>query len=133
MDGQLIQVYNKIKRHRTKFNSGGQYHIKCQSMTLFKCVKCKLAAQCETKSQGIFFSLSLFNALHSVWRKDIKNVLSSQVICSDRKKNVFDIPLPINIPILRSFLVHFLQRFPLISLLQTGKDIVIFCQAKQLN
>lgn len=55
-------------------------------MTLFKCVKCKLAAQCETKSQGIFFSLSLFNALHSVWRKDIKNVLSSQVICSDRKK-----------------------------------------------
>ena len=94
-------------------------------MTLFKCVKCKLAAQCETKSQGIFFSLSLLNALHSVWRKDIKNVLSSQVICSDRY--VFDIPLPINIPILRSFRVHFLQRFPLISLLQTGKDIVIFC------
>ena len=49
------------------------------------------------------------------------------------KKYVFDIPLPINIPILRSFLVHFLQRFPLISLLQTGKDIVIFCLAKQLN
>ena len=35
--------------------------------------------------------------------------------------------------ILRSFLVHFLQRFPLISLLQTGKDIVIFCKGKTIE
>ena len=43
------------------------------------------------------------------------------------KKYVFDIP------ILRSFLAHFLQRFPLISLLQTGKDIVIFCKGKTIE